>query len=113
MTVQDGMLLSKDKSEMHWVVPVKKTIKIPHSVKIVHSYALDGSQAQKLTIGKKVSVLEADALTCSSLKSVSLDKKNKTFSKKGMCIFIFYKVKTLCEGGGPQKGSIAKYNSLW
>lgn len=87
MTVQDGLLLSKDKSELHWVTPTKKTVKIPRSVKIVHSYALDGSQAKKLTIGRKVSVLEADALTCSSLKSVSLDKKNKTFSKKGMCIY--------------------------
>ena len=85
--VQNNMLLSKNKKNLLWVPPAQKSVRVPNTVRTVCTYALVDSKAKQLHIGKNVSKIEMSALDCASVSKVTIDKKNKTYAKKGSCIY--------------------------
>lgn len=85
--VQNNILLSKNKKNLLWVAPAQRSVQIPNTVRTVCTNALVDSKAKQLHIGKNVSKIEMSALDCASVSKVTIDKKNKTYAKKGSCIY--------------------------
>ena len=86
-TVQNNMLLSKNKRKLLWVTPAQKSVRVPKTVRTICTNALVDSKAKQLHIGKNVSKIEMSGVNGASVSKVTIDKKNKTYAKKGSCIY--------------------------
>ena len=85
--LKNNMILTKNGKTAVWAIPKKKKIKVPASVRKIVSGAFYGSLARTVTLGKKVSVLEADSICGTEIEKVKVDPANATFAKDGQCIY--------------------------
>ena len=96
--VENGMLLSKDKTVLYQVLVPEKTVRIPEGVKEIATHAVNTrcfTQIQSVEISSTVRKLDREALYDvpdyddreSMIRKIVVDKKNPFLAESGGCVY--------------------------
>lgn len=84
--MEDGILLSKNKKKLIWVIPGKSKLTIPKSVTTIASGSFFNCQVDKLHITKNIKKLEINCFS-NAVCDVTVDRANPVYAKDGQCIY--------------------------
>lgn len=85
--IKKGMVLSKDSTELYWVLPMIDKVTLPNKMEWIHTGAFGDCGVKKLMLPATTTNLEGGSLTCVSLTDVRVNAKNPVYARDGQCIY--------------------------
>lgn len=85
--IKKGMVLSKDYSDLYWVLPKTNKVTLPNKVETILSGAFWDCGVEKLSLPDSVTELQGRSLNCVSLKDVRVKGTNPIYARDGQCIY--------------------------
>lgn len=85
--IKKGMVLSKDSTELYWVLPMTNKVTLPNKMEWIHTGAFGDCGVEKLMLPASTTNLEGGSLTCVSLTDVRVNAKNPVYARDGQCIY--------------------------
>lgn len=86
-TIKKGLVMSKNRQTLIWVLPTKEKVTIPNKVDCIQSNAFRDCCAEKLFVPASVTFIEAWALYAPTIVDIRVDSRNPVYARDGQCIF--------------------------